>query len=295
MTTGSIIGASQLLFVSQPAVSRLLSHTEQRVGFALFERIKGRLYATPEAKKLFYEVETVYQAVQRVNVLASDLAKNRQGILNIVSSPSIGRMLIPEALALFRTHYPDVKVTFHCLGYAHLKERLLSRQADLGIIILPMNHPNLEVTPLCRNRLVCILPYNHELTRRATLTLVDLRPYSLIGYERESPFGVIVSQMYKDADVPLVVAIEVGSPQNAGSLVQLGAGVALVDEFSVRSWSNNSQLVVRSIVNAPILQANLVHLQFEPLSQLTLAFIAELKQLIAEQGFGMPADAQAGI
>ena len=96
--------------------------------------------------------------------------------------------------------------------------------------------------------------------------------------------------MYQDADEPLVTAIEVGSPQNAGSLVQMGAGVALVDEFSVRSWSTNSQLVVRSIVNAPILQANLVHLQFEPLSQLTLAFIAQLKPLIAEQGFGMLAD-----
>jgi DNA-binding transcriptional LysR family regulator len=35
MTTGSISGASQLLFVSQPAVSRLLSHTEQRVAQAI--------------------------------------------------------------------------------------------------------------------------------------------------------------------------------------------------------------------------------------------------------------------
>jgi DNA-binding transcriptional LysR family regulator len=295
MTTGSISGASQLLFVSQPAVSRLLSHTEQRVGFSLFERIKGRLYATPEAKRLFYEVETVYQAVQRVNVLASDLAKNRQGILNIVSSPSVGQMLIPEALALFRTNYPDVKLTFHCLAYEHLKERLLNHRADLGIIILPMTHPNLEVTPLCRNRLVCILPYNHELTGRATLTLADLRPYPLIAYERESPFGVIVGQMYQAANEPLVAAIEVGSPQNAGSLVQMGAGVALVDEFSVRSWSTNRQLVVRTVVNAPILQANLVHLQFEPSSQLTLAFIAQLKQLITEQGFGMLAEPPADV
>ena len=52
MITGSISGAAQLLFVSQPAVSRLLSQTETRIGFALFERIKGRLHATPEAKKL---------------------------------------------------------------------------------------------------------------------------------------------------------------------------------------------------------------------------------------------------
>lgn len=290
MTTGSISGASQLLFVSQPAVSRLLSHTEQRVGFALFERIKGRLYATPEAKKLFHEVESVYQAVQRVNELAADLSKNRSGILNIVSSPSVGQMLIPEALTLFRARHPEVKLTFQTLGYGYLKERLLSHQADLGIIILPMEHPNLEVTPLCRNRLVCILPYNHELTRRATLTLADLRPYPLISYEKDSPFGLMVGKMYRDADEPLAAAIEVGSPQNAGSLVQMGAGVALVDEFSVRSWSANSRLVVRPVANAPILQANLVHMRFEPLSQLTQAFIAELQQLVQQQGFGMPVD-----
>ncbi len=41
MTTGSISGASQLLFVSQPAVSRLLSHTEQRVGFPAVRAHQG--------------------------------------------------------------------------------------------------------------------------------------------------------------------------------------------------------------------------------------------------------------
>ena len=86
MITGSIRGASELLFVSQPAVSRLLAHTELRVGFALFQRVKGRLYATPEAKKLFREVESVYAGVQRVNQLARDLGEHREGILNVAVS-----------------------------------------------------------------------------------------------------------------------------------------------------------------------------------------------------------------
>lgn len=107
MTTGSISGAAQRLFVSQPAVSRLLSHTEQRVGFPLFERIKGRLYSTPEAKKLFHEVESVYRAVQRVHELAQDLSENRSGILNLVSSPSIGQTIIPHAIARFRARHTD--------------------------------------------------------------------------------------------------------------------------------------------------------------------------------------------
>jgi DNA-binding transcriptional LysR family regulator len=283
MTTGSISGASQLLFVSQPAVSRLLSHTEQRVGFALFERIKGRLYATPEAKRLIHEVDLVYQGVQRVNELAADLAKNRTGILNIVSSQSVGQTLIPKALALFQAQHTDVKLTFQCLGFSYLKERLLSHRADLGIIISPMEHPSLEVTPLCRNRLVCILPDNHELTHRATLTLADLRPYPLISYERDTPLSVIVTEMYQAAGDPLDPAIEVGSPQNAVALVHMGAGVALVDEFSARSWSVSSPLVVRQVDNAPLLNVNLVHMRFEPLSQLTQAFIAQLKQLVKQQ------------
>ena len=50
MITGSVSGAARLLHVSIPAVSRLLSHTETRLGFLLFERVKGRLHATAEAK-----------------------------------------------------------------------------------------------------------------------------------------------------------------------------------------------------------------------------------------------------
>jgi len=76
MTTGSISGAAKLLFISQPAVSRSLAHMEQRLGFALFERVKGRLYATPEAKKLHREVEAVYRGVQRVGELALELSEN---------------------------------------------------------------------------------------------------------------------------------------------------------------------------------------------------------------------------
>lgn len=290
MTSGSIRGASELLFVSQPAVSRLLSHTESRVGFALFERIKGRLYATPEAKKLFHEIERMYQGVQRVNELAQELAENRQGILNIVSSPSIGQMMIPQAIAAFREDHPQVKLTFQYLGYAPLKERLLNHQADLGVTILPVDHPNLESTPLSKGQLVCICPYNHPLSRLGTLTLADMRPYPLISYDRATPFGLIMEGMYDAAEEVLRAAIEVGSPQNACSLVQAGAGIALVDEFSVRNWPTH-QLIVRQVANAPELQANLVHQRFDPLSKLAQSFVLVLRDLMQKQGFETPQEA----
>ena len=83
MISGSISGASKLLFVSQPAVSRLIAYTEQRLGLMLFERIKGRLSPTPEARRLFVEVTALYQNVQRVNEVADNLAENREGQLRL--------------------------------------------------------------------------------------------------------------------------------------------------------------------------------------------------------------------
>ncbi len=289
MTAGSISGAAQLLFVSQPAVSRLLSHTELRVGFPLFERTRGRLYATPEAKKLFREIESVYSAVQRVNEMAADLSKNRSGILNVVCSPSVGQMLVPHALARFREVHPGVKVTFQCLGFAPLRDRLLLRQAELGIVMTPLDHPHLEVTALCRNRLVCILPAGHALSAHAVVTPADLAPYPLVGYERESPFGRLVGELFERHAEPLSVAIEVGSPQNALPLVHLGAGVGLVDELSARSWVGHGGIVARPVADAPVLQASLVHVRAEPLSRLTQAFIAQLRILVREQGYAVDA------
>jgi len=284
MITGSIRGASQLLFVSQPAVSRLLSHTEARVGFPLFERIRGRLYATPEAKKLFHEVEQVYAGVKRVNELARELSEHQEGILNLVASPSVGQMVIPMAMAEYRHSSPQVKLTFHYLGQTPLMERLLNRQADLALSILPVNHPNLEMEEIGSGRLVCICPYNHPLARRATLAVDDLLSFPLISYDRASPFGAMVGALFEASGEPVRAAIEAGSPQNACALVQAGAGIALVDEFSARSWAA-SKFVVRPVVNAPVLKATLVRLRTEPMSQLAQAFVEVLRSVMQREGF----------
>ena len=83
MLTGSISGASKLLFVSQPAISRLMAHTEQRLGLTLFVRAKGRLHPTPEARRLLGEVNAVYDGVERVNGVAEDLMANRTGSADV--------------------------------------------------------------------------------------------------------------------------------------------------------------------------------------------------------------------
>jgi len=273
MLTGSISGAAQLLHVSQPAVSRLISHTETRLGLRLFERIKSRLYPTPEAQRLFTEVESVYRGVQRVNTLAADLIEKRTGSLRIACSPSLAYTLVPLAVSRFGKRFPDVRVHLDTLVAAPLVEAIVTQQVELAVSLVPVDHPNIEVQPLYEDHMVAILHATHPLADRAVLDVADLERERLIGYGADTPLGVVVGRMFRKRGREPRLAAEVRLTHIACAMVQAGVGVALVDELSVigRVWPD---IVVREVTPSAMLKVVIAHSRFQPLSRLAQEFVA---------------------
>ncbi|MGE0803564.1 MAG: LysR family transcriptional regulator [Lautropia sp.] len=275
MLTHSISGAAKLLNVSQPAVSRLLSHTEQRLGLMLFDRIKGRLYATPEAKRLFAEVNSVYQGVQRVNEVAADLIENRGGCLRIGSSANLSQSVMPRAIAEFCREHPDVRIELQTLSPDALIEALLTQSIELGIAYIPTSHPNLRVQHLYENRIVALLPASHPLTARREIRVDDLVGQSFIGYTSDIPIGQLVRQLIDSAQASLQARLEVQQVHIACALVQAGVGIAFVDEQTVGSgpWQG---VLVKPVVPAVPAPVQIFHALYEPLSRHAKMFIETL-------------------
>ena len=71
LQTGAIARAARVLGVSQPAVSKLIKHAEQQLGFRLFERLKGRLVPTREATLLSPEIEKLFHQLDQVLIPSS--------------------------------------------------------------------------------------------------------------------------------------------------------------------------------------------------------------------------------
>lgn len=238
MLTGSISGAARLLSVSQPAISRLLAYTEDRLGLQLFARVRGRLKPTPEARRLFDEVDQVYQGVQRVNELAQNLLNRNSGRLSVVSSPSIGEAVVPEAVALFRRRYPEVQIEVNTLTLSDLVRRVATNQADIGLSAMPVDHPNVIAEVISESRLVCVCRKDHPLAAKASARAEDLARYPLISYGEDTPYGLIVKVCLAGAPQPLRPTTIVRFVPMACSLAQAGAGIAFADEFVLmgRTW-----------------------------------------------------------
>lgn len=71
MIAGSIQGAANLLHVSAPGISRLIKHTEDGLGFRLFERRAGVFVPAPEAHAIFAMLNQVYRQVENLNAAVS--------------------------------------------------------------------------------------------------------------------------------------------------------------------------------------------------------------------------------
>ena len=89
-TSGSMTNAAKLLNVSQPSVSKVLAHAEQQLGYPLFDRVKGKLVATPEADRLFGLVSNVFDHVEQLRRVAVNLRASDVGKIRIAATPAFG-------------------------------------------------------------------------------------------------------------------------------------------------------------------------------------------------------------
>ncbi len=277
MLTGSTSGAAQLLFVSQPAVSRLIAHMEQSLGLRLFERDKGKLVPTAEAHLLFREVGSLYEQAVQVDEFAHQLATRPSGMLSLCSSPSLALNFLPPVLAALRSAWPEVRLKFRTVLLADMPHEVLGRKVELAVSVLPIEHPNVVVEPFASGRMVCIAPQGHALAALDSVGLADIAAYPLVLYSRHIPFGQLVAGAFQRAGVAWEAAVDIERAENACALVRAGMGVAIVDEFSVGplGWPG---VVVRAIREEIPLTLSIVHSRFEPSSRLALAFIRLLKE-----------------
>jgi DNA-binding transcriptional LysR family regulator len=279
MTSGTVTGAARLLNISQPAVTGVLRHTEDKLKLRLFERVKGRLEPTPEAHALFAQIESVFDRVDAVRRTIEGLREARVGALDIVAIPAVGATLLPTAIGTFLATHEMVNIRFQMRSRREVVELVASGAADLGFGFLSSDHPRLVAEEIVRDDLICIMPRNHPLSRLAVVSATDLAGYPLISYTSNQGLAPIINTIFAEARVNLRPAVEVGLIMNAWAMVNTGAGIAVVDPHSALDD------MFANVVTRPFLPKTPIALEFvrsedRPVSRLARAFLDHLSEFV---------------
>lgn len=271
MLTGGVGGAAELLHISQPAVSKMLAQAQRSLDFALFVRVKGRLVPTAEAQALHAEIDALWRGVERVRDASRTLGSPRSGTLTVALSASLAPYLVPKALAQLSRRFPGLQTRMEILVAPILIDALLEQSADVGVALLPNDHPNLIRVAEYECGFACVAPPGHRLARKRIVTPADLAGERVISSPADTPYGQALRRAYGPSGASLNIQTLVRSATSACWQAQSGGGVAVVDQTSV-TGSTFSRLTVRPFRTKERMPIAVLRNRYRPTSLIQEAF-----------------------
>ena len=153
---GTVSGAAQQLFITQPALSRRLGVLEEELGYPPLQRGRGRRSVELTAQgRAFVSVAEKWLTIWQE---AKDLKKlNGTVTLRLESIVSVSTYLLGPVLRRFLQLRPDARVRYHTctsrIGYDDVGLGLV----DLAIISDRMYHPRVKSLPVFREPMVLVM------------------------------------------------------------------------------------------------------------------------------------------
>ncbi|HHF3028344.1 LysR family transcriptional regulator [Vibrio diabolicus] len=278
MQAGTVSGAARLLHVSQPNVTRVLAHTEQQLSFALFERVKGRLVPTQEAKALLPEAEKVYQQLGQFRSLTNKVKQGTQH-LRVGAPPVLAAHLLAPTVALLSKEHG---ISFELLtaNRDELCSGLLKHELDVAIAFGEETPPAIMGHVLLKENLALIAPKSAAIPVEKTVILEELISHDLpiIGLDSRDPLGLLLHQTLSARDEHYQHAITVRSYSAAAELVKHQAGFAIVDPWTAKQYRQDDAVSVHALEPNMSFSVSILFAEHTPQSIATKQFITALKQ-----------------
>lgn len=228
--------ASELLNITQPAVSQQVQALEEELGMTLFDRSGSRVSLTPAGVVLL-------QYAQRAAVVAAEAATELAamqgdlvGELRMGASTTVAQYILPRMLARFRRYHPKVSISVMSGNTEWAVEALLRGEILAGVIEGPASSAEIHKQKLLDDRMALIVPGGHAWAQRESVALEKLPEIPLLMRERGSGSRRVVETALRKAGMRLgrlQIEMELDTTGAIIAGVEAGLGAGFVSLVAV--------------------------------------------------------------
>lgn len=224
------------LYTSQPGVSRQIRELEEELGVEIFERNGKRLTGlTPPGKGILTIIERLLLEAENLQQAANEYAGQTSGTLNIATTHTQARYVLPQVVQSFRNAFPDVRIALQQSSPEHIAEWVISGKADIGIATEGLNQfEDLVSFPCYEWNHVIVAPDGHPLLGAEPVTLDRLADYPLITYDIGFTGRSHIDQAFRNAGLTPDIVLTAMDSDVIQQYVALGMGVGLVASMAAR-------------------------------------------------------------
>lgn len=243
LLTGSTKSASEMLCVTQPVISRLLSQLEHSIGFPLFVRKGNSLIPNEKAIILLDSAKKIYSEVENFQKIAENIALQDFQKIKIFVSPTFATSVLPKIISCSNKYFAGAQFEIYSRLIDKIPGEVISNQNAIGISIWPTEDSTVHCELLAQRPISVLVSPHNPLVNKLQITQQDLIGEKIISYQHSLPLGRMIAKELESLSHCLQVAYLIDNGDVAYSLVRENLGVALIDSFS-RSHLENQGLKV---------------------------------------------------
>ncbi|ENP8339697.1 HTH-type transcriptional regulator CysB [Vibrio harveyi] len=180
----NVSATAESLYTSQPGISKQVRLLEDELGIQIFERSGKHLtQVTPAGEEIVRISQEILARVESIKAVAGEHTHPEMGTLNISTTHTQARYALPDVIKGFTARYPKVSLHMHQGTPSQMSEAIAKGTANFAIatealhlyqdaIMLPCYHWNRSI----------VVPKEHPLAKKGTVTIHDLAAYPLVTY-----------------------------------------------------------------------------------------------------------------
>lgn len=227
---------ANVLFTSQPGVSRQIRELEEELGVDIFERNGKRLTGLTEpGKGILQIIDRLLLEAENLRRASQEYAGQEVGTLTIAATHTQARYLLPKAVQAFRAAFPKVRIALQQSSPEHIADWVISGKADIGIATEGLSQfEELVSFPCYRWYHAIVVPEGHPLLEKNPVTLADLARYPLITYDLGFTGRGHIDAAFRKGDIATDIVLTAMDSDVIQQYVMLGLGVGIVASMAVR-------------------------------------------------------------
>ncbi len=275
---GSVSGAAQSAFISQPALSKAVRELENQLGMPLLERGARGVTPTEAGAALLEYARAIFRLEREAEDALRALKSLDGATLRIGASTTLATYVLPPILARFRAEYPGVRFSLARDNTAGIEALLLDFELDIALVEGPPRDPKIEKQFWRDEELVLICAPSHPLAAQPSVSLAALKTCAWLVRERGSGTREVVASALQKWGLPPQNAQEIGGAETLKQAVAANLGIAIVPRESAADQLALGKLVSPSLRNFSLHRPfYLLHLPNRPRSPAARAFEAFLQ------------------
>lgn len=237
--------AANELNVSQPALSKMISKLEERLGYQLFDRSNRQIRLNALGEAYLKVVENIFHELQKGEKELAFLAEKQNHLISVaVTIPTI----LPQLLGGFMEHQPKARFRQYQAFAERMRLQLESGEIDVGISTFPIEGDDIEWHPIIEEEILLAVPSSHPLAYKKRIHLNEVKDDPFIVMPPGYGFRQMTENFCSAAGFYPDYAFEGDETGITYELVEKGLGVAFSPSLIRSTRVSSMDLTELSII-----------------------------------------------